>query len=83
MNTKEKHIRENENREKREERENELNVDLIEKSPEAKGRERRNETTRKNNRLWLWLSVIILVAILLWWLFSEGMLMDLIGASNG
>lgn len=45
--------------------------------------ERENNTTRKNNKLWLWLGVLILVFILLYWLFSIGMFEDLSGVSNG
>lgn len=32
----------------------------------------RNRSTRKINRLWMWLGIIILLFILFWWLFSIG-----------
>ncbi len=86
MDTKEKHIRENESNEKREAREareRSDNADMIAREPLANGRERKRESTRKINRLWLWFGVLILIAILLWWLFTEGMFADLVGATNG
>lgn len=46
-------------------------------------RERRNNNTRKTNRLWLWLGVLILIFILLWWLWSIGTFEDLTGVTNG
>lgn len=33
---------------------------------------RRNQSTRKVNRLWMWLAIIILVFILFWVIFSTG-----------
>lgn len=33
---------------------------------------RKNESTRKINRLWMWLGIIILLFILFWWIFSIG-----------
>lgn len=73
MDSKEKHIKENES----------VNADLIADSMRAEGKERHRENTRKINRLWLWLGVLILIAILLYWLFSIGLIGDLSGASNG
>lgn len=49
----------------------------------AEGRNRRNNNTRKTNRLWLWLGVLILIFILLWWLWSIGTFEDLTGVTNG
>lgn len=49
----------------------------------ADGKNRKRNNTRKINRLWLWLGVIILIFILFWWLFSIGTFEDLIGVSNG
>lgn len=33
---------------------------------------RHNNSTRKINRVWMWLGIIILLFILFWWLFSIG-----------
>lgn len=49
----------------------------------AQGRRRRDNNTRKVNRLWLWLGVLILIFILLWWLWSIGTFEDLTGVTNG
>lgn len=59
------------------------NADQIARSMKAEGKERRRENTRRMNRLWLWIGVLILVAILLWWIFSIGFLEDVSGVSNG
>ena len=48
------------------------NADLIGKELEAKDKEHKREDTRKLNRLWLWLGVLILIAILLWFIFFLG-----------
>lgn len=69
MDSKEKHIKDNES----------VNADMIANSLKAEGRERHRENTRKINRLWLWLGVLILVAILLYWLFSMGLMKDIAG----
>ena len=49
----------------------------------ADGKVRHNNSTRKVNRLWLWLGVLILVFILLWWLYSIGTFEALTGVANG
>ena len=49
----------------------------------ADGKMERNNRTRKVNRLWLWLGVLILIFILVWWLFSIGTFEDLLGTVNG
>lgn len=46
-------------------------------------KKRQEETTRKNNRLWLWLGVIILIFILVYWLWTIGIFEDLTGVTNG
>ena len=56
MDSKEKHVRENES----------VDSDLIADSLKAEGKNRRRENTRKTNRLWLWLGVLILIALLLY-----------------
>lgn len=86
MDTKERHVRENESLEKKAERlENEkgVNDDLVAEKLRADGRVRKNESTRKVNRLWLWFGVLVLIAILLYWLFSIGIMEDLLNYING
>lgn len=85
MDTKERHVRENESVEKREELERrELHTpDQIENSLPAKGRARKRDNTRKVNRLWLWFGVLVLIIILVYWLFSIGIFGDLTNAFNG
>ncbi len=73
MDSKEKHIREHES----------ADADMIAESMRAEGRERKRENTRKINRLWLWFGVLILIAILLYWLFSIGIIGDATGSFNG
>ena len=73
MDSKEKQIRDQEP----------VNADMIADSLKAEGRDRRRENTRKTNRLWLWLGVLVLVAILLYWLFSIGVMESLAGVFNG
>lgn len=58
------------------------NADLIAKSMKAEGKERQRENTRKINKLWLWLGILVLVAILLWWIFSIGFVEDATGVTN-
>lgn len=38
--------------------------------------------SKKVNRLWLWLGVLILIFILLWWLWTIGTFEDVLGTSN-
>lgn len=49
----------------------------------AQAKMEENKHRAKNNRLWLWLGVLILVAILLWWLFTIGTFDALVGTANG
>ena len=49
----------------------------------ADGKVRKNNGTRKVNRLWLWFGVLILIFILLWWLYSIGPFEALTGVTNG
>ncbi|MDE7180433.1 MAG: hypothetical protein K2N88_04490 [Muribaculaceae bacterium] len=44
---------------------------------------RKDNNTRRTNKLWLWLGVLVLIFILLYWLFSIGMFEDLAGTING
>lgn len=65
-------------------RENEpVNADMIANSMKAESRKRHRENTRKINRLWLWLGVLVLIAILLYWLFSIGIFESISGMTNG
>lgn len=73
MDSKEKHIKENES----------VNADMIANSMKAEARKRHRESTRKINRLWLWLGVLVLIAILLYWLFSIGIMESLASVFNG
>lgn len=76
MDTKERHIRENEGKPFE-------TPDMIADSMKANGKTQKRENTKKINRLWLWLGVLILVFILLYWLFAMGTLGDLSGYFNG
>lgn len=49
----------------------------------ANGKKRHNNSTRKVNKLWMWLGVLVLVFILLWWLFAIGTFDDMLGVFNG
>lgn len=49
----------------------------------AHSKKHENNSTKKSNRLWLWLGVLVLVFILLWWIFGIGTVEDLSGVSNG
>ena len=80
MDTKERHIRENEGKERRQEA---PNADLVEDSLKAGGRNRKRHDTVKTNRLWLWLGVIVLIFIILYWLFAIGTFGDLMDWFNG
>lgn len=86
MNSKERNIMENESnarREAREQRDSQENSDLIAGKLKQDAKEHYNNGTRKVNRLWIWFGVLILIAILLYWLFSIGMFEDLAGTING
>ena len=72
MDTHDKHVRENE-----------PHNDQIAESLRANGKDRKKEGTRKINKLWLWLGVIVLIFILFWWLMSIGTFEALIGTTNG
>lgn len=86
MDTKERHIRENESRERREaerRREEAPNADLIAESLPANGKNEKRRNTIKINKLWLWFGVIVLIFILLFWLFAIGTFGDLADWFNG
>ena len=58
------------------------NADMIARSMEADQKNKQREKTRRMNKLWLWLGVLFLVAILLWWIFSIGFFEDTTGVTN-
>lgn len=58
------------------------NADLIAKSMKAEQKDKQRESTRRMNKLWIWLGVLVLVAILLWWIFSIGFFEDTTGVTN-
>ena len=58
------------------------NAEMIARSMEAEQKNKQREKTRRMNKLWLWLGVMILVAILLWWIFSIGFVEDAQGVTN-
>lgn len=58
------------------------NADLIANSMKAHQKEKERESTRRMNKLWIWLGVLFLVAILLWWIFSIGFFEDTTGVTN-
>ena len=49
------------------------NADMIARSLEAEQKGKQREHTRRMNRLWIWLGVMILVAILIWFIFGLGL----------
>lgn len=79
MHTKIKVMEKNDKPTKDEIRENRELVSHEANQLRADGKKRHNESTRKINKLWLWLGVIILIFILLWWLWSIGIFNDLSG----
>ena len=58
------------------------NADMIARSMEAEQKDKQREHTRRMNKLWIWLGVLFLVAILLWWIFSIGFFEDTTGVTN-
>ena len=78
MDSKEKHIRENEAH-----KHDDVTSDMVADSLRANGKNRKRESTRRINRLWLWLGVLVLVIILLYWLFVVCGWWDLTGGANG
>lgn len=58
------------------------NAEQIARSMKAEQKDKQREHTRRMNKLWIWLGVIILVIILLWWIFSIGFVEDATGFTN-
>ena len=59
-----------------------VNADLIADSLRVDAKKRRNENVAKNNRMWLWLGILVLVAILLYATFSMGLFEGMSHASG-
>lgn len=49
----------------------------------AEGKMRKENSTKRINKLWLWLGIIVLIIILVWWLFSIGTFEAIVGTANG
>lgn len=77
MDTRERHIRENE-----EHKHEDVNSDVIADGLRANGKNQKRESTKRVNKLWLWLGVLVLVAILIWWLFTYVIAFDVAGDEN-
>ena len=69
-------------RDERHKHEDHDNADMIAKSMKAEQKDKQRESTRRMNKLWIWLGVLFLVAILLWWIFSIGFFEDTTGVTN-
>ena len=78
MDNRERHIRENEGH-----RHDDVNSDVIADGLRANGKNVKRHDTKRINKLWLWLGVLVLLAILLWWLFTYVIFADSVGAFNG
>lgn len=64
MNTKERHIKENE-----EHRNEDVTSDVVADKLRADGKKKERHDSIKINKLWLWLGVIVLIILLVWWLY--------------
>ena len=58
------------------------NSELIANSMKAQEKDKEREHVRSLNKLWLWLGVLVLIALLLWWIFSIGFFEDTTGVTN-
>lgn len=64
MDTKERHLKENNPH-----RYDDVNSDLIADSLKAESKDKKRRDTKRINKLWLWLGVLVLILILFYWLF--------------
>lgn len=78
MNTKERHIRENEAH-----RQEDVTSDVTANSLRADSKRKDRHDSIRINKLWLWLGVLVLILILVWWLFTYVLEVDLFGGFNG
>lgn len=76
MDTRERHIKENHHHD-------DVTSDVVADSLRAEGKNEKRRSTKRINKLWLWLGILVLVAILVWWLFSYVIFADEVGAFNG
>ena len=79
MDTRERHIRENEGHHHHED----ATSDVVADSLRAKSKNEKRNSTKRINKLWLWLGVLVLVAILIWWLFTYVIFADTAAVFNG
>lgn len=59
------------------------NIEEASTMARAEQRKRKNESTKRMNKLWMWLGVVILVFILLFWIFGIGTQEAIDGVDNG
>ena len=78
MDTRERHIKENEAH-----HHDDVTSDVIADGLRANGKNAKRNDTRRINKLWLWLGVLVLIVILVWWLFSYVIAFDAAGDENG
>ena len=78
MDKHDRHIKENERH-----RHDDVTSDVIADGLRAEGKDTKRNSTKRINKLWLWLGVLILVAILIWWLFSYVIFADTEAVFNG
>lgn len=85
MDTKEKHIAENERRaeHRREMEDKAYEAMKTADSLKQEGKIRKKTGGIVSSRLWLWLGVLVLIFILLYWLFAIGTFGDLADWFNG
>lgn len=69
--------------ETRDNKETRRNIEEAETMARAEQRKRKNESTKRMNKLWMWLGVLILVFILLFWIFGIGTQEAVDGVDNG
>ncbi|MDE6717572.1 MAG: hypothetical protein K2J70_05185 [Muribaculaceae bacterium] len=73
---------ENEER-KRDNERKDAYLDQVANGLRADAKMKKNEGTRKSNKLWLWLGILILIFILLYWIFGIGTQEAIDGIDNG
>ena len=78
MNTKERHIRENEGHRHDED----VNSDMIADSLRADSKIRNRKDSKRVNKLWLWLGVLVLILLILWWCGIFDVLFGVTGGAN-
>lgn len=78
MDTRERHIKENEGH-----KHDDVNADLIADSLKVEGKNMKRSDTKRINKLWLWLGVLVLVLLILWWCGIFDILFGVTGGTNG